>query len=96
MKTLAFITSVLLLAASSWTLADCVNGAKDKTKFSVLDNHTVILQGGYGSEIIVKTFCSINNTSNLTVLKDDFCSHDNAVIYVDGEVCDVKQVTKVQ
>ena len=61
MKTLAVTAIVILLAASGGALADCVYGAKSKTKFTVLDNHTVILQGGYGGEIILKTYCFINN-----------------------------------
>jgi len=75
--------------------ADCVYGAKDKTKFQRLDTHKIILSGGYGSDILIKTYCFIYSSSTVQVLKDDFCSYDSAVLYIDGEVCDANQVNKL-
>lgn len=72
--------------------ADCVYGAKSKNKFQVLDSHTVILKGGYGKDILIKTFAFIYGSSSLTVLKDDFCSYDSSVLYIDGQVADVNEV----
>lgn len=96
MKLIATVVCLLLsLTFSTTTLADCVYGAKDKTSFTVLDNHTVILQGGYGPDIVIKTYAFIYSSSDITVLKDDFCSYDSAVLYIDGEVADANQVTKV-
>lgn len=91
-----YFLPIILCAISSTSRADCVYGVKDKSKFLILDNHAVLFQGGYGSDVIVKTFCTILKSSELTVLKDDFCSHDSSVLYVDGEVCDAREVTKVQ
>ena len=75
--------------------ADCVVGAKSKTSFVVLDSHTIMLKGGFGSDIIIKTFSFLNSGSQVTILKDDFCSFENAVLYIDGEMADANQVTKV-
>jgi hypothetical protein len=77
------------------SFADCVYGAKNKTSFVVLDSHSILLKGGLGSDVVIKTFSFIYATSTVSVLKDDFCSFDNAVLYVDGDVVDVSQVTRV-
>lgn len=96
MKTIAKIICIYLLTLSIPSFADCVYSAKDKAKFIVLDSHTIILQGGPGPDIIIKTYSFINRSSSITVLKDSFCSYDSAVLYIDGEVVDANQVTKVQ
>lgn len=75
--------------------ADCVYGAKAKTSFRVLDSHTILLEGGYGSDILIKTYAYLNRFSEVTVLKDSFCSFESAVLYVDGEVVDANQVEKL-
>lgn len=90
------LCALLLLMLPFSALADCIYGAKDKDAFVVLDSHTILLQGGYGSDIVIKTYCFIYRTSEVTVLKDDFCSFESAALYIDGEVCDANQVTKVQ
>lgn len=96
MKTIAKIGGIFFLTLSAQSFADCVYGAKDKSKFTVLDSHTIILQGGSGSDIIIKTYSFIHRSSSITVLKDSFCSYESAVLYIDGEVADANQVTKVQ
>ncbi len=48
-------------------MADCVYGAKDKNKYTRLDSHTVVLQGGYGNGILIKTYCSIYGSSEVQV-----------------------------
>ena len=75
--------------------ADCVISAKSKRSYVVLDSHTIMLKNGIGADIIIKSFAFFNTASQLTVLKDSFCSFENAVLYVDGEVVDVQQVTNV-
>ena len=75
--------------------ADCVYGAKDKTSFQVLDGNTLMLKGGYGSNIIIKTYSYFYSSSNVQVLKDSFCSYDSAVLYIDGEVVNAQQVTRI-
>ena len=70
--------------------ADCVYGAKGSTSFKVLDSNTIILQGY--KNILVKTSCFISSTSEVSILKDDFCDYDSNVLYIDGEACDVNQV----
>ena len=77
------------------SFADCVVGAKQKTSFTVLDSHTLLLQGGPGPDIIIKTFAFILKTSTVKILKDDFCRYESAVLYIDEEVVDVNKVTKV-
>ena len=93
MKTLLYV--ILGISIHSVAIADCVYGAKDKTKFSRLDNHTIILSGVYGSDIMIKTYCFIYSSSELTVLKDNFCSYESDVLYIDGEACDANQVNKL-
>jgi len=95
MKYLVTFVCGLSLLCPSASFAECVYGAKDKTRYVVLDSHTIMLKGGYGSDIIVKTFAFIYSSSEVTVLKDSFCSYDSAVLYVDGEVADANQVTKI-
>ena len=92
---------IVLMGVLMWTTcatayADCVMGAQEKTSFLMLDSHTVMLTGGYGSKIIIKTFAFLNNGSQVTVLKNSFCSYESSVLYVDGEVVDANQVTNVQ
>lgn len=94
MKKLLVKLSVLISLSLSIN-ADCVYGAKDKSNFVVLDNHSIILKGGYGSDILVKTYCYIYSTSNVQILKDDFCDYENSVMYIDSEVCDANQVKKL-
>jgi hypothetical protein len=72
--------------------ADCVIGAKMKISFTVLDTHTVMLRGGGGKDILIKTFSFLYSSSQVTVLKDSFCDYESAVLYVDGEVIDAQQV----
>ena len=91
----AGIVAVAIAAVAFNANADCVYGAKEKTSFVVLDSHTIILKGGYGNDILIKTYSFINSYSSITVLKDSFCSYDSAVLYVDNETVDVNQVTKI-
>jgi hypothetical protein len=91
--TLLFLALFVFIPTLS--LADCVYGAKDKTSFTRLDSHTIILQGGYGSDIMIKTYCYIYQSSSVTMLKDDFCSYESSVLYIDGEACDANSVKKL-
>jgi len=84
----------ITLTGSAW--ADCVYGAKDKTSYTVLDSHTIMLSGGYGPDIIKKTYSFFNAASSVSVLKDSFCSYESAVLYVDGDVVDANNVTAVR
>jgi len=90
---LALAATLSAVGQAAW--ADCVFGAKDKTSYVVLDSRTIMLKGGIGGDIIIKTDGYIYSTSTVTVLKDDFCSYDDAVLYIDGEVVNARQVTKV-
>lgn len=90
-----FLFIILFIMLPSISSADCVYGAKDKNKFIRVDSHTIILTGGYGPDILIKTYCFIYSSSEVLVLKDDFCSYDNAVLYIDGEACDAQSVKKL-
>ncbi len=89
---------VLLVGAAGTTpaFADCVYGAQSKTSFTVLDSRTIMLTGGYGPDIIIRTYTYLSRYANVSVLKDSFCSYENAVLYVDGQVVDASQVTAVR
>jgi len=91
MRALKFI-AILGWIVSSGAQADCVYGAKAKTKYVILDSHTIILKGGYSSDILIKTFSFLNQYSSVTVLKDSFCDFDSAVLYIDSQVVDANQV----
>lgn len=93
MKLLLKIGIFCCIASS--TFADCVYFAKSKLSFRVIDSHTLILSGGPGPDILIKTFAFINKTSSVLVLKDSFCSYESGVLLIDGEVADVNQVTKL-
>jgi len=75
--------------------ADCVIGAKSKTQYQVLDSHTIMLSGGYGGQIILKSFQFFQPSSQVAVLKDSFCDFENAVLYIDGEPVDIQQVKSI-
>jgi hypothetical protein len=90
--TLLFAAAMFL---TNYAFADCVYGAKDKTKFAKVDSRTLILSGGYGSDILIKTYTYISYSPSVVVLKDSFCSYDSNVLLIDGEVADVTQVTKL-
>jgi hypothetical protein len=81
-----------LMAAAGPSLADCILNAKSKTSYVVLDSHTIILKGGIGKDILIKSFAFFYSSSEVSVLKDSFCDYESAVIYADGEVVDAQQV----
>lgn len=89
------LLAVALFTLSNAALADCVYGAKDKTSYVVLDSHTIVLRGGYGGDILIKTFAFINSSSSVTVLKDSFCSYESSVLYIDGQTVDANDVKKL-
>lgn len=73
-------------------LGDCILNAKSKTSYVILDSHTILLKGGIGKDILIKSFAFFYATSQVTVLKDSFCDYESAVLYVDGQVIDAQQV----
>jgi hypothetical protein len=96
MKTARFVILLVGCALSIPSYADCVHGAKDKKKFTVIDSHTVSLGGGTGPDIIIRTHSAVDSSAAITVLKDSFCSHETAVLYVDGETVDATKVSVVE
>jgi hypothetical protein len=85
--------AVALLAGSLPAAADCVVGASMATRFQAIDSNTIILLGG--SKILVQIFCCVHSSSSVTVLKDSFCSYDNAALFIDGNVVDVRSVRRL-
>ena len=61
----------------------------------ILDDHSVMLRGGYGNDIIVKTYAYLNTSSDITILKDSFCDFESAVLYVSGEVVNANEVKSI-
>ena len=97
MKKLILIT---LIAISPFMLkADCVWGAKDKTTYKVLSSGyggKIFFSGGYGNDFIIEIDGFITEyITEIMFLKDDFCSWEESVIYIDDEVFDVKSVEKI-
>lgn len=93
MKHLIILLIILLFGIVS--NADCVYGAKDKTKFKIIDEKTILLTGGYGKDILIKIYdyYTIQSYARVTVLKDSFCSYDSKVLLIDKRVTDVAEVT---
>ena len=89
-RLICFVAS--LAASSSPSLAGCVYGAESKDRYVLLDSHTIILQGSFGRDILIKTYAFMNDYSSITVLKDTFCSYESNVLYVDGNLADANQV----
>jgi hypothetical protein len=87
--------AILLTSLATTANADCALNAKSKTSFVVLDSHTIILKGGFGKDILIKSFAFFHSSSDVTVLKDDFCDFESNVLYVDGETIDVQQVKNI-
>ena len=87
--------AMLAIGSSSKATADCVYGAKSKTSYVFLDNHTILLKGGYGRDILIKSFSFFYSSSEVTVQKDDFCDYESTVLYVDGETVDAQQVKSI-
>ena len=86
--------AVLLFSMASFAIADCVEGARTKSKFNRLNNHTVALTGGYGEAIVIKTTCKIKKNSDVAILLDSFCDADKAVLHIDGKDCNAEKVSK--
>jgi hypothetical protein len=93
MKSLAL--APLLLCCAIQAQADCVVNATSKTTYEVLDSHTILLKGGAGGAIMVKSFSFFYSSSSVRVLQDSFCDFASAVLYVDGEPIDVQQVKQL-
>ena len=63
--TLSLAVAIGTLGISHSALADCVVGAKLKMSYTVLDNHTILLKGGGGKDILVKSFAFFYSSSQL-------------------------------
>lgn len=96
MKRILRLVGVLALTAASHAQADCVLNAKSATKFQLLDNHTILLSGGISGSILIKSFAFFSPGSQVTVLKDNFCDFEEAVLYVNGETVDAQQVKQLR
>jgi hypothetical protein len=95
MQLLAGLTTAMAVALASPSFAGCVINAKSKQWFVVLDSHTFVLQGGLGPDILVKTYAFLYRNSQITVLKDNFCSFDSSAIYIDGDLAGLQQVEQI-
>lgn len=90
----AFLVLAMATIANAAS-ADCVIDAKSKTSFVVLDSNTLLLKGGIGSDILIKSFQFFYPSSNVTVLKDSFCDFATDVLYVDGQLVSVQAVKQL-
>lgn len=94
-RMLSLVGVLLLFAAPFHAQADCVLSAKSATSYQLLDNHTILLSGGIAGSILIKSFAFFSPGSQVTVLKDNFCDFENAVLYVNGETVDAQQVKQI-
>jgi len=95
-KKILFLSIIL---TPFFSMADCVYDAKEKTTFQVLSTGyggKILFSGGYGKDFIVSVDGYVTNyIESVLILKDDFCSWDDSVLYIDDEVFDVKSVEKI-
>lgn len=82
----------LMLIGASAAHADCVVGASMATRFQAIDSDTIMLISGGTPKILVQVFCCVYSSSSVTVLKDSFCSYEDAVLLIDGEAHEARQV----
>jgi hypothetical protein len=96
MKTL--ITAILAALVLTLTVhADCVHGARSYLSFRAVASDTIILTNGPGPDIEIKVWGAfVSNGSSVRVIKDSFCSHDEAVLLINGEIIDVREVKKLK
>ena len=79
---------------------DCVYDAKSKESYRVLETGygpKIYFSGGYGSDFILELdgYVGYTNLDEVVMIKDSFCDWESDVILIDGEVYDIKKVTKV-
>jgi hypothetical protein len=94
MKTIATLLAALALTITAH--ADCVHSARSYMGFRVTASDTLILTNGPGPDIQIKVWgVFISSTSRVRVLKDNFCSYAKAVLLIDGEIVDVREVKNI-
>jgi len=95
MKTITSILATLVLTFTAH--ADCVFGARTYLSFRVVDSDTIILTQGIGPDIHIQLWSVLlTRASSVRVLKDSFCSFDERVLLIDGEVVDVREVREIK
>jgi hypothetical protein len=96
MKTL--ITSILAALVLTLTAhADCVHSARSYLSFRVVASDTLILTQGVGPDIQIQVWgVWLTNTASVRVLRDSFCSFDEAVLFINGEIVDVREVKNLK
>ena len=87
-----FSLAILLISISGYATAECVEGARTKSKFSRLNNHTGAQTGGYGAATLLKPSSRIKRNSTLEILVDSFCDSDKAILHIEGQDCDAEKV----
>lgn len=85
--------AIAALAGCACAHADCVTGAKLALNFTVVDEHTIILDGP--QKIVITSFAFFYPSSSVKVLKDSFCDYASDVLLVDGTAVGVNQVTEI-
>ena len=92
-------TLIVIFISPLFSKADCVWDAKEKTTYQVISTGyggKILFSGGYGKDFIVQVDGYITKyIGSVVILKDDFCSWESDVLYIDDEVFDVKSVAKI-
>jgi hypothetical protein len=86
---------LLLLATFQNASAECIFGASNLTNVYILDSNRLILYGGFGDPIYIKTFYPLTKGARVAVLKDSFCDYDSEAISINGTVIPVQVVKKL-
>jgi len=96
MKTL--ITAILAALVLTLTVhADCVHSARSYLSFRAVASDTILLTEGLGPDILIRVWgMNLTSTSRVRVLKDSFCSFEEAVLLIDGDVVDAREVKELK
>ncbi len=94
------MTKILVVAVSLFLLlpvvcvADCV-WFSSPDRWIYVDSNTLILCDLGKPRALIKIWGRLFSTSSVSILKHEFCSHDSAVLLIDGEPVDVREVRRL-
>ena len=89
----AALLGIAATVISTSANADCALNAQSRESVTVLDRHTILLSGGRGPDILVRTLAAVNRRAAIAVVRNNFCSFALDVLVVDNEFVGVGRVT---
>ena len=89
----AAVLGIALTLISTSANADCAINAQGRDSVTVLDRRTILLSGGHGPDILIRTLAAVNRRASIAVARNNFCSFALDVLVVDDELVGVGRVT---